>query len=196
MDEIKLQIKGKEQDTYAIHYSCSGFYNGGAVAPTICAIALVNYATKELHSFALHNYIVQGKSLMESEQQLLRDFVEFFKSLNKSFLVHWNMEGLSFGFIPIKARAENFGFYNLDLSKAKGYNLSNIFHSNLMASLEQNSCLPLCALYGKEEAECLNKRAFDMVKMSTEGKAQGLSELLTKYLSNSLAEDDDAYILY
>ena len=66
--------------------------------------------------------------LMESEQQLLRDFVEFFKSLNKSFLVHWNMEGLSFGFIPIKARAENFGFYNLDLSKAKGYNLSfNIF---------------------------------------------------------------------
>ena len=47
MNEIKLQIKGREQDTYTVHYSCDGFYDGGAYAPAICSIALVNYATKE-----------------------------------------------------------------------------------------------------------------------------------------------------
>ena len=77
MNEIKLQIKGREQDTYTIHYSCDGFYNGGAYAPAICSIALVNYATKELHTFAMNNYIVQGKSLIESEQLMLKDFVDF-----------------------------------------------------------------------------------------------------------------------
>ena len=82
MDAIKLQIKGKEHDTYTIHYSCDGFYNGGAYAPAICTISLVNYATKELHSFALNNYLVQGKSLIESEQLMLKDFVGFYQNLN------------------------------------------------------------------------------------------------------------------
>ncbi len=121
MDEIKLQIKGRERDTYAIHYFCDGFYNGGAYAPAICSIVLVNYATKELHTFALNNYIVQGKSLMESEQQLLKDFVDFYKNLNNPIFVHWNMDDLEFGFNAICARAENFGMYDFDLTKIKSY---------------------------------------------------------------------------
>lgn len=109
MDEIKLQIKGKEHDTYTIHYSCDGFYNGGAYAPAICTISLVNYATKELHSFALNNYLVQGKSLIESEQLMLKDFVGLYQNLNNPIFVHWNMDGLEYGFNAIRARAENFG---------------------------------------------------------------------------------------
>ena len=174
MDEIKLQIKGQEQNTYAIHYSCDGFYNGGAYAPAICSIAVVNYATKELQTFALNNYIVQGKSLMESEQQLLKDFVVFYKNLNNPIFVHWNMDGLEYGFNVIRARAENFGMYDFDLTKIKDYNLCTVFHTNLITSLEQNNCKRITVLYGKDEAICFNKRAFEIVKMSTEGKALGL----------------------
>ena len=119
MDEIKLQIKGREQDTYAIHYSCDGFYNGGAYAPAICTIALVNYAAKELHTFTLHNYLIQGKSLIESEQQLLKDFVDFYKNLNNPIFVHWNMDGMEFGFNAIRSRIENFGLCDFDLAKIK-----------------------------------------------------------------------------
>ena len=149
MDEIKLQIKGKEQDTYAIHYSCDGFYNGGAYAPAICSIAVVNYTTRELHTFALNNYLIQGKSLVESEQQLLKDYVDFYKSLSNPIFVHWNMDGLEYGFNAIRARAENFGLYDFDLTKIKDYNLSTVFHTNLMTSLEQNNCKRITVLNGK-----------------------------------------------
>ena len=194
MDGIKFLIKDKEQDIYAIHYSCDGFYDGGAYAPTICSIALVNYATKELHTFALHNYVVQGKSLMESEQQLLKDFVDFYKNLNNPIFVHWNMDGLEFGFNAIRARAENFGLYDFDLTKIKDYNLCTVFHTNLITSLEQNNSKRVTVLNGMDEANCFNKRAFEMVKMSTEGKVLGLVDLFEKYLSNDLVEDDDCYI--
>ena len=194
MDEIKLQIKGKEHDTYTIHYSCDGFYNGGAYAPAICTISLINYATKELHSFALNNYLVQGKSLIESEQLMLKDFVGFYQNLNNPIFVHWNMDGLEYGFNAIRARAENFGMYDFDLTKIKDYNLSTVFHTNLMTSLEQNNCKRVTVLNGKDEAICFNKRAFEIVKMSTDGKAIGLSDLFEKYLSNDLADDDEDYI--
>ena len=105
MDKIKLQIKGREQDAYTIHYSCSGFYNGGAYAPTICSIAAVNYGTRELHTFALNNYLIQGKSLIESEQLMLKDFVDFYQNLSNPIFVHWNMDGLEYGFNAIRARA-------------------------------------------------------------------------------------------
>ena len=66
MDEIKLLIKGREQNTFAIHYSCDGFYDGGAIAPTICTIAMRNIKTNELHTFALANYILAGKCIIEN----------------------------------------------------------------------------------------------------------------------------------
>lgn len=67
MDEIRLLIKGKERETYSIHYSCNGFYYGGAVAPAICCIAMTNLKTLEKHVFALHNYIINGKCLVDAE---------------------------------------------------------------------------------------------------------------------------------
>lgn len=193
MDEIKLQIKGREQDAYTIHYSCDGFYNGGAYAPAICSIAAVNYGTRELHTFTLNNYLVQGKSLIESEQLMLKDFVSFYQNLNNPIFVHWNMDGLEYGFNAIRARAENFGMYDFHLTKIKDYNLSAVFHANLITSLEQNNCKRVTVLYGKDEAICFNKRAFETVRMSTEGKALGLVDLFEKYISNNLAEDDDIY---
>ena len=69
MDEIKLQIKGKEQDTYAIHYSCDGFYNGGAYAPAICSIAVVNYTTRGCRKGKMYLYSAPsggGKALPNS----------------------------------------------------------------------------------------------------------------------------------
>ncbi len=193
MNKIKLQIKGREQDTYTIHYSCDGFYNGGAYAPAICSIALVNYATKELHTFAMNNYIVQGKSLIESEQLMLKDFVDFYKNLNNPIFVHWNMDSLEFGFNAIRARMENFGLHDFDLTKIKDYNLCTVFHTSLITSLEQNHCKRVTVLTGRDEAICFNKRAFEMVKMSTEGKTLGLSDLFEKYLSNDIADDDYIY---
>ena len=191
MYEIKLQIKGREQCTYAIHYSCDGFYNGEAYAPAICSIAVINYATKELYSFALNNYLVQGKSLIESERQLLKDFVDFYKNLSNPIFVHWNMDGLEFGFNAIRARAENFGLYCFDITKIKDYNLCKVFHTNLITSLEQNNCKRVTVLNGKDESICFNKRAFEIVKMSTEGKTLGLIDLFEKYISNDLVDDND-----
>ena len=193
MNEIKLQIKGREQDTYTVHYSCDGFYDGGAYAPAICSIALVNYATKELHTFAMNNYIVQGKSLIESEKLMLKDFVDFYKNLNNPIFVHWNMDSLEFGFNAIRARMENFGLHDFDLTKIKDYNLCTVFHTSLITSLEQNHCKRVTVLTGRDEAICFNKRAFEMVKMSTEGKTLGLSDLFEKYLSNDIADDDYIY---
>ena len=193
MNKIKLQIKGREQDTYTVHYSCDGFYNGGAYAPAICSIALVNYATKELHTFAMNNYIVQGKSLIESEKLMLKDFVDFYKNLNNPIFVHWNMDSLEFGFNAIRARMENFGLHDFDLTKIKDYNLCTVFHTSLITSLEQNHCKRVTVLTGRDEAICFNKRAFEMVKMSTEGKTLGLSDLFEKYLSNDIADDDYIY---
>ena len=193
MDEIKLQIKGREQDAYTIHYSCNGFYNGGAYAPAICSIAAVNYGTRELHTFALNNYLIQGKSLIESEQLMLKDFVDFYQNLSNPIFVHWNMDGLEYGFNAIRARAENFGLCDFNLTKIKDYNLSAVFHANLITSLEQNNCKRVTVLYGRDEAICFNKRAFETVTMSTEGKALGLVDLFEKYISNNLAEDDDIY---
>lgn len=193
MNEIKLQIKGREQDTYTVHYSCDGFYDGGSYAPAICSIALINYATKELHTFAMNNYIVQGKSLIESEQLMLKDFVDFYKNLNNPIFVHWNMDSLEFGFNAIRARMENFGLHDFDLTKIKDYNLCTVFHTSLITSLEQNHCKRVTVLTGRDEAICFNKRAFEMVKMSTEGKTLGLSDLFEKYLSNDIADADYIY---
>lgn len=107
MDDIKLLIKGREKDTFAIHYACSGFYNGGAIAPTICSIVLTNIKSCEKHIFALHNYIIEGKCIIDAEKQLLTDFTTFFNTLKNPILVHWNMCGLEYGFKAIRGRGEN-----------------------------------------------------------------------------------------
>ena len=198
MDEIKLQIKGREQDTYVIHYSCECFNNGGAIAPAICAISVVNYKTKDIHTFALHNYLIQGKSLIESEQLLLKDFIEFYQNLNNPLFIHWSMDTLEYGFKAIYARAENFGLYDFDLTKIEDFDMQDVCDYSFIKSLEKNNCKRITVLSGREEAICFNKRAFDVVKMSTEGKVLGLLDLFEKYLSNDWVNycDEDDRIIY
>lgn len=194
MDKIKFLIKDREQDAFAIHYACECFYNGGAVAPSICAISLVNMKTHELHTFALHNYILQGKSLIDSEKQLLLDFVDFYKSLNNPIFIHWSMDSLQYGFKAIFARAENFGIYDFDLSKMQDINLKNYIDLSLIRSLEMNNCKRISVLNGKDEAISFDKRDYNLVKLSTEGKVLGILELFEKYLNNDLVELDDDVI--
>ena len=193
MDKIKLLIQGREENTYSIHYACSGFYYGGAIAPSICAISLVNLRTKEVYTFALHNYIIQGKSLIESEQQLLVDFVNFYKSLNNPIFIHWAMDSLEYGFKAIFARAENFGIYDFDLGKMQDINLNNLIDYNLIKSLEINNCKQITVMNGKDEAICFNKRDFNLVKLSIEGKVYGILNLFEKYISNDLVDYDIVY---
>lgn len=196
MDKIKLLIKDREQDTFAIHYACECFYNGGAVAPSICAISLVNMKTHELHTFALHNYILQGKSLIDSEKQVLLDFVDFYKSLNNPIFIHWSMDSLQYGFKAIFARAENFGIYDFDLSKMQDINLKNYIDLSLIRSLEMNNCKRISVLNGKDEAISFDKRDYNLVKLSTEGKVLGILELFEKYLNNDLVDSDYNGVIY
>ncbi len=196
MDKIKLLIKYREQDTFAIHYACECFYNGGAVAPSICAISLVNMKTHELHTFALHNYILQGKSLIDSEKQVLLDFVDFYKSLNNPIFIHWSMDSLQYGFKAIFARAENFGIYDFDLSKMQDINLKNYIDLSLIRSLEMNNCKRISVLNGKDEAISFDKRDYNLVKLSTEGKVLGILELFEKYLNNDLVDSDYNGVIY
>ena len=123
MDEIRLLIKGKERETYSIHYSCNGFYSGGAVAPTLCCIAMTNLKTQEKHTFALDNYIIEGKCLIEAEKQLLIDFVNFFNKLKNPILIHWRMDDLEYGFKAIIARCENYGIYDVSFSDTRNIKL-------------------------------------------------------------------------
>ncbi len=192
MDEIKLQIKGRERDTYTVHYSCSGFYSGGAVAPTICTIALVSYVTKDVHIFALHDYLIQGKSLIESEHQLLKDFVDFYKNLNNPVFVHWNMDGLEYGFKAILARFENYGIYDITFQKAEILNFSNYIYGSLLTVLDRNNCHSASLLNGKQEAMCFDKRNYNAVKYSTAAKAIGLSKLLNLALKGELNDEEYA----
>ncbi len=193
MDKIKLLIKGREQDTFVIHYACECFYNSGAIAPSICAISLVNLKTKEVYTFALHNYILQGKSLIESEHQLLIDFVDFYKSLNNPIFIHWAMDSIQYGFKAIYSRAENFGIYDFDLSKMQDINLNDLIDCSLIKILEINNCKRISVMNGKDEATCFDKRDFNLVQLSTQGKVLGILDLFEKYISNDLAEDINIY---
>ena len=79
MDELRLLIKGKERDTYSIHYSCNGFYSGDAVAPVICCIAMVNLKSNEKHIFEKVNdlcYFACLENLQESDYS--KDYVRVY----------------------------------------------------------------------------------------------------------------------
>ena len=102
MDELRLLIKGKERDTYSIHYSCNGFYSGDSVAPVICCIAMVNLKSNDKHIFALHNYIKEGKCLVDAEKQLLSDFIHFFNGLKNSNVVKRDEISVENGIIEYK----------------------------------------------------------------------------------------------
>ncbi len=171
----------KKQNIYSIHYSCSGFYNGGALAPSICCIAVYNIKTEEMHSFCLDNYIKKGYSLMESERLLLKDFVEFFNKIGNSFFIHWLMDGETYGFKAIFARCLNFGIDNLELNNFIDFNLASCSNFSLIDTLEENNCKKVTVLNGKNEAIGFNNQNFKIVALSTKAKAIGLAELFKKY---------------
>ena len=192
MDDIKLLIKGREKETFAIHYACSGFYNGGAVAPAICSIVLTNIKSNEKHIFAVHNYIVEGKCIIDAEKQLLTDFTTFFNTLKNPILVHWNMSGLEYGFKAIRGRCENYGIFNITFSDIDMINLDDeIELYSLLGALTHNNCSSADLLSGKEEVSCFNQRNYNAVKLSTEAKSKGLAKLFNKLINIDLDTDSN-----
>ena len=189
MDKIKLLTKGQEGNTHSIHYSSNGFYDGGAVAPTICCIALTNLKTEELHTFALQNYIVEGKCLIDSEKQLLTDFTNFYNSLKNPILVNWRMDSSEFGFKVINARCENFGIYNLSFLNAKSLNLSDYFHIAFGKILKITDCDSPYLLSGRDESDYFDMRNYNAVKLSTEAKSIGLNNLLKMIIKDKVDFD-------
>lgn len=191
MDDLKLQLKGNEHNAYTIHYSCSGFYSGGAVAPTICCIAITNVKTQELHTFALSNYVVEGKCLVDAEKQLLVDFTNFWNSLKNPTLLYWRMDGLEYGFSAILARCENYGLNNVSFVNTIAIDISVKLSSSLQWELEKHQCHCVNMLSGKDEAVCFEKRNFYAVKLSTEAKSVGMAKLINKILKNEIDDDFD-----
>ncbi|MBQ8634898.1 hypothetical protein IJ425_01940 [bacterium] len=189
MDKIKLLTKGQEANTYCIHYSSSGFYDGGAIAPTICCIAMTNLKTGELHTFALQNYIVEGKCLIEAEKQLLTDFANFYNSLKNPILVHWRMNSPEFGFKAINARCENYGICNLSFLNSKNLDLDFYIYLSLSEILKRCDYVSPYLLYGKIEADFFNKRNYNAVKLSTEAKSLGINSLLKLIIKDKLDFD-------
>lgn len=194
MDKIKLLTKGQEANTYSIHYSCNGLYDGGAVAPTICCIALTNLKTNELHTFALQNYVAEGKCLIEAEKQLLSDFVNFYNGLKNPLFVHWRMNSSEFGFKAINARCENYGIYNLSFLKLKTIDLNFYIYLSFNNVLKRYDCDNPYLLSGKDELYYFNKRNYNAVKLSTEAKSLGINSILKLIIKDkvdfALCEDD------
>lgn len=180
----------KKYNIYSIHYSCSGFYDGGAIAPAICCIALYDIRTKKIKSFSITDGIKQGKSIVESEQNLLNEFVEFFNNIQNPFIIHWNMDSLEYGFKAIMSRCENFGLKDLELDKAVDFNLSKYSQYNLLSTLEISNNKSVSALSGRQEACCFNKRDFKTVKLSTEAKAYGIAETFKQYVDGNWKSDN------
>ena len=178
IEAIKLEIKGQEQNTYAIHYSCSGFYNGGVIAPTICAVVLTNLNNGEIHTFALHNYILKGKCLIDAEKELLNDFSKFLNGLDNPILIHWKMDEAEFGFKALTARCENFGIYNLSFTKIKTIDLNSYIYVPIVFALKVSNCSCAYLLKGKEEAMYFDKRNYNAVMLSTQAKSYGMVKLL------------------
>ena len=189
MDKIKLQTKGQEANTYSIHYSCDGFYDGGAVAPTICCIALTNLKSGELHTFALHNYVIEGKCLIEAEKQLLTDFVNFYNNLKNPIFVHWRMNGSEFGFKAINARCENYGIYNLSFLNIKTIDLDFYIYVSLNEALKRCDCSNPYILYGKDEVYYFNKRNYNAIRLSTESKSLGINNILKLIIKDKVDVD-------
>ena len=185
MINLKQLVLGNEKQIYSIHYSSNGFYSGSAIAPSICCISLVNMDSREVQSFDIDKYLKEGKCLIDSEKQLLTDFVNFYKSLDKPTFVTWNMTGIAYGFSAIYSRCENFGIEGLNFSWLETIDISEYFEYSLQTTLIKNCCCSQMFLTGKEEVDCFKKRAYNLVKQSTESKAIGLIRLLTKLINNS-----------
>ena len=186
MTEIRLLIKGKERETYTIHYSCNGFYQGGAIAPTICCIAMTNLKTLEKHVFALHDYITNGKCLIDAERQLLTDFVNFFNKLKNPIIAHWQMNNLAYGFKAILARCENYGISDFSFSEIPNIQIDNNFYRSLNDVLASSQCSSVDILEGKEEANCFNQRNYNAVKLSTVAKSLGIAKLLNLIIKSGI----------
>lgn len=197
MEKIKILINGKEGSVYSIHYSCSGFYNNGAIAPMICAIALCSLKTNEIHSFNIQNYLMQNKCLIDAERQLLQDFVIFYNGIKNPIFVHWNMDEIEYGFKAINARCENFGIQNFSFTKLKTINFSDYIFLSLKRALKFVNCLSPDFMDGRAEAIAFDKRNYSAVKLSTEAKAYGLIQLLSRLLKKEVEFsdfDDDSIV--
>ena len=175
----------KEFNIYSIHYSCSGFYNGGAIAPTICCIALCNVKTNKLTSFSIETGLKQGLSLIHSEGRLLKEFIEFTSKINNPVFVHWNMIGLEYGFKSISARCENFGLEMFNMNEILDFNISEYSKYNFLDALDIIDSKKVTILTGKQEATCFDKKEYKLVRLSTEAKALGLVELFKNYTTTS-----------
>ena len=171
----------KEFKAYSIHYSCDGFYDGGAVAPTICCIAMYNIKTDRLITFSIDRGLKLGLSLIQSEEKLLRDFVDFCKQRRNLFFAHWNMNSLQYGFKAITARCENFGINMFNINECLNFNLDEVSKYNLLDTFDCISYNSSSVLSGKQELICFNKRNYGLVRLSTEAKAIGISQLFKNY---------------
>lgn len=171
----------KEFKAYSIHYSCNGFYDGGAIAPTICCIAMYNIKTDRLITFSIDRGLKLGLSLIQSEEKLLKDFVDFCKQRRNLFFAHWNMNSLQYGFKAITARCENFGINMFNINECLNFNLEEVSKYNLLDTFDCISYNSSSVLSGKQELICFNKRNYGLVRLSTEAKAIGISQLFKNY---------------
>lgn len=165
---------------YSIHYSCSGFYNGDSLAPTIVSISVTKINSGETRDFSVCDCLNEGLCLMDAEKKLLTSFVEFCKSVENLIFINWKMESLYYGFKAINARCENFGIYDFAFYNLKTVDISEDLVFNLETALKQYNSFSPAFLSGKEELNCFQKRSYNLVKYSTNIKSKGIAAIFKK----------------
>lgn len=191
VDDVYDLKKLNNNNSWIIHYACSGLYEGYSPAPNISCIIVSNITCDYKRKFFINDYLKEN-SILNSEKLLLQKFADFINENTDKYFLHWNMSGKSYGFKAIMARCTDLGIEIKDVPDENKIDLSKIVENiaNKKLSLKQvlmfNNILYDDFLNGKEELDEYNKGNYGAVLESVLDKVIGIYMLLDIIKEGSL----------
>lgn len=172
-----------------IHYSCESFYDVKKGSPIMVSIAIKDFLSGQVTTFALCDYA--------DEQAMLSTYFNFLRENKDRLYVHWNMNDSVYGFAAIENRyVQLTGQEPFRLPREQMFDLDSLVqvkhgpryvgHPKLwnLAVLNRYSIIGFRA--GKEEAELFKQGCYFENKLSTIRKVHLLTDILADFLSNRL----------
>ena len=202
--EILQDIEEKPDNVFLIHYSCESFYERIDLhSPMITSIAIRNLATRQAHSFSIHqvaeehdklNCIKENYPLLE--KKMLDKFFLFIHEHKNHKWVHWNMRDSNYGFGALEHRYRVLGGnpdviednLKFDLSSLliDIYTANYINHPRLECLIEKNAISKNNFLTGKDEAIAFQEEDYLKLHQSTLIKTDIFANIIERVYNNQL----------